>query len=86
MREQYESLANAIILQAVKDYRKALKKHHKRPKYEPAIKTIAEVENFFRSHWFEILTNLDGETLIKKLKMEENINESERISKTGIQA
>ena len=33
MTEPYQNLANAIILMAVKDYRDALKKLKKRPKY-----------------------------------------------------
>jgi len=36
MTDPYEQLANAIILQAVKDYRDALKKLKKRPRYDPA--------------------------------------------------
>lgn len=70
MTGPYENLGNAIILMAVKDYRKALQKHSKRPKYEPAIQTINEVERFFRSEWFEQLTFLDAEMLIRKLKAE----------------
>lgn len=58
----YKELANAIILQAAKDYRKALKydeRGHKR-----------EIEKFFRSGWFSILTNVSGEMLIQKLRAE----------------
>ena len=70
MINPYENLANAIILKAVKDYRKALKKQSKRLKYDPAMQTISEVERFFRSDWFEQLTSLDGEMLIIKLRAE----------------
>ena len=70
MTDPYENLANAIILQAVKDYREALRKHCKRSRYDPAIQTINEVERFFRSEWFNQLTSLDGEMLIRKLKAE----------------
>ena len=70
MTTPYEDLANAIILQAVKDYREALRKHEKRPRYEPAILTMTEVERFFHSEWFKRLTSLDGELLINKLKAE----------------
>ena len=58
----YEKLAEAIILQAVKDYRKALK-HDERGRKR-------EIEWFFRSSWFSILTNLSGEMLIRKLRAE----------------
>ncbi len=70
MSEPYEKLAAAIILKAVKDYRDALKKHRKRPKYQPAIEMIAEVERFFRSEWYRELTSVDGDMLIRKLKSE----------------
>jgi hypothetical protein len=55
----YEQLANAIILQAVKDYRYA--KH-------PS--TRASIERFFRSKWFQVLTGVDGEMLIRELRRE----------------
>lgn len=58
----YKELANAIILQAVKDYRKALK-HDERGRKR-------EIEKFFRSEWFAILTSISGEMLIQKLRAE----------------
>lgn len=70
MNDPYENLAGTIILQAVKDYREALRKHSKRSRYDPAIQTINEVERFFRSEWFSQLTSLDSEMLIRKLKAE----------------
>ena len=70
MIEPYEQLANSIVLQAVKDYREALKKLKKRPNYEPAKNMKKEVERFFRSDWYRELTSVDGNILIKKLKSE----------------
>lgn len=58
----YEKLAEAIILQAVKDYRKALK-HDERGRKR-------EIERFFRSEYFTVLTNISGEMLIRKLRAE----------------
>lgn len=58
----YKELANAIILQAVKDYRKALK-HDERGRKR-------EIERFFRSEYFTVLTNIYGEMLIQKLRAE----------------
>ena len=58
----YKELANAIILQASKDYRKALKYDERGRK--------REIEKFFRSEWFAILTNISGEMLIQKLRAE----------------
>lgn len=70
MTEPYQDLANAIILMAVKDYRDALKKLMKRPRYGPAKEIKNEVERFFRSYWYRELTSVDGEILIKKLQAE----------------
>ena len=72
MTDSWENLANAIILQAVKDYREARKKLKKRPKNEDAKLMVADCEAFFRSEWFKALTNVDGEMLLKKLR-EENV-------------
>lgn len=58
----YKELANAIILQAAKDYRKALKYDARGRK--------REIERFFRSEYFSTLTNISGEMLIQKLKAE----------------
>ena len=58
--ENYERLAEAIILQAVTDYRKSDDEEVKK-----------SIERFFRSEWFYVLTELDGEMLIKRLRREE---------------
>ena len=70
MTDPYEQLANAIILQAVKDYRDALKKPKKRPRYDPAKVVIEEVERFFHSDWYRELTSVDGNFLIEKIRSE----------------
>ena len=70
MTDPYEQLANAIILQAVKDYRDALKKMKKRPRYDPSKDMIAEVERFFHTDWYRELTSVDGNFLIEKLRSE----------------
>lgn len=66
----YENLANAIILQAVKDYRKALKVLRYNPGKSTALFTKKECEVFFRSAWYGMLTSVDGEMLISKLQKE----------------
>ena len=55
----YEELANAIVLQAVKDYRL----HHDE-------QALASIERFFRSGWFGVLTNINPEVLIARLRKE----------------
>lgn len=69
----YEELANAIVLQAVTDYRNALRGKGKSKALDK--KRIKECEKFFRSEWYSILTKYDGERLIKRLQ-EEYHNES----------
>lgn len=57
--ENYQMLAEAIIMQAVRDYRRC-GSHQIRD----------SIERFFRSDWFTALCELDGEKLIKKLRQE----------------
>jgi hypothetical protein len=70
MNDTYEKLANAIVLQAVKDYRNALKKLKKHPRNGTTLYTKQEVEQFFRSGWYASLTTVDPEILIQKLNEE----------------
>lgn len=65
----YENLANAIIELAAKDYINALEVLEYYPEDVDANNTRSEVERFFRSGWFEMLTNLDGKTLLSALKI-----------------
>ena len=75
--DHYERLANAIVLQAVSDYRVALKKIKAHPKNREAISEALEIEKFFRSGWYSQLTDVDGEYLIRRLQDE--IRQSESI-------
>lgn len=68
--KNYENLANAIVFQAAKDYRKALRKYKRQPENKSAKSEIREIERFFRSNWYRTLTDLDGEMLIKRLREE----------------
>lgn len=87
--EPYENLANVIILQAVKDYRQALRYLKRHPHTQDLDSAEAmqdmrkrdlrsmiirkenerdEIEQFFRSGWFEALSNLNGEALLSKVR------------------
>ena len=69
----YHDLANAIVLQAVEDYRNALKgKSYNR--YSPKT-IIKKLEEFFRSDYYEMLTKVNGEYLIETLRKEHLENE-----------
>ena len=66
----YSELANAIVLQAVKDYRKALSSLRINPRNKVALAEANECETFFLSPWYKTLTSVDGQMLIDKLKAE----------------
>ncbi len=68
----YENLANAIILQAVRDYRTTLKCLKRNPCNRDADCKKNEIERFFRSQLFTVLTSVDGELLIRSLHEEVN--------------
>ena len=70
MADPYENLANAIVLQAVKDYRDAIKRLKKKSSKQVAMADAMECERFFRSGWYKTLTSVDGEYLITKLREE----------------
>ena len=59
--DPYEELANAIILQAVKDYRMTDDEQE-----------LKEIERFFCSGWFGVLTKVDPDLLIRKLRKEKS--------------
>lgn len=66
----YEELASAIILSAVKDYRRALSVHMAAPNGASAKHDVDKCEQFFLSEWYRVLTNIDGKLLIRRLRQE----------------
>lgn len=64
----YERLANAIIIQAVKDYKAELHKLVKNPHNKEAMGKALDLENFFYSPWFGMLTNLSPDTLLRGIR------------------
>lgn len=68
--DPYQALANAIVQNAAEDYRAALKRLDKDPENIIARAEVTELKRFFRSQWYEILTDVDGEYLIKMLEKE----------------
>ena len=66
--DPYEKLANAIIVQASKDYMTNLRKKKRNLGSASAEHDIRECERFFRSGWYQVLTSVDGEYLIAKLR------------------
>ncbi len=68
MEECYSKLANAVIIQAVKDYRAAYRRLMKVPENKEALHEVSRLEKFFRSTWYGTLTDIDGKLLIKKIQ------------------
>lgn len=68
MHDNWADLANAIIIQAAKDYRRAIRVLKLHPHHAKAVKQKSEIEEFFRSKWCAALSGIDGEVLIKRLK------------------
>ena len=62
MTEGYKLLAAAIIKQCLLDYREALQSHD--------IITTLECEYFLRSQWFDFMSDMNGERLIKMTREE----------------
>lgn len=68
--EMTEDLAIGIVVMAAKDYRLALRQLKRNPKNRAALEMVRDCEQFFRSEYYETLTNVDGGYLIRKLREE----------------
>lgn len=66
----YEDLASAIVYQAVSDYRCAKKILKRKPHHRKLLAIVADIEKFFRSDWYRILTKINGEMLLDLLEKE----------------
>ena len=66
--EPYQALANAIVELAVKDYRTALKYHYCHPDKKEYADEVKNLERFFRSGWYGMLTDLDSEYLMTSVR------------------
>lgn len=78
LTECYIDLANAIILQAARDYGTALKQEYRAQKIEDPEKRMDVIRNaqcmildtkqFFESKWFTDLTDLKGPELMNMIR------------------
>ena len=67
----WQKLANAIVEQAVKDYRMEQARVKANPQNADHAKAeVRKLERFFRSDWFEVLTDVDGRLILSRLKKE----------------
>lgn len=62
MSEGYKLLSAAIIKQCLLDYRETLQSND--------IITKLECEQFLRSQWFDFMSDMNGERLIKMMREE----------------
>ena len=70
MTDPYENLASAIVITAAKDYRDALQSLTRNKNNDKAKRMKEEVERFFNSDWYSVLTDLDGAFLMRKIQEE----------------
>lgn len=73
--DPYQELANAIVMQAVKDYRIALLHSKKRLDNKGYQIEVSSLERFFRSGWFGELTSLNAEYLLRRVNEEVQRND-----------
>ena len=67
-KKAYENLANAIIVSAIEDYKSTLVKLKRHPDNKRALDEIRNLEKFFYSEWYELLTDLDASYLLRKVR------------------
>ena len=69
--ELWHDLANAVVVDAVRQYRKLKRKQRAGERLgKAALEDLQEIEEFFQSEWFELFTDVDGVALLKKLQAE----------------
>lgn len=64
----WEDLANAVVLQALEDYRSVCRTLSWRPDLKEAAKRKKSLEKFFRSRWFAVLTAADLEAVLEEIR------------------
>ena len=65
--EPFINLANAIVVQAAKDYGRALRRLKRNPKNIDAQIDKYALEKFFHSEWYELLTDVNAEYVLKMI-------------------
>lgn len=68
LQENWEDLANAIIVCAVEDYVSAYKRLLRHPTSKTAKEEIKKLEVFFFGDWYAMLTDVDPHYLLDKLQ------------------
>ena len=79
IRRNMEDLMNAVVMQAVEDYREAYLKLM-RGENDQARKMLMKTEAFFQSEDFSCYTTVDGPRLLSRLR-----KEREEVEESGLQ-
>lgn len=66
--ENYIALANAIVMQAVQDYKNLCKYYKMRPDDKHLEAEINRFRKFFSSGWFSTLSGADGEAIAELIE------------------
>ena len=77
----YHDLANALSLQAVKDYKNALFRLDDNPNSRDARYDKKSLEKFFRSKWYATLTEVDPNRLMSEVQRQVKVEAVERRKK-----
>ena len=77
----YHNLANAIVLLAVKDYVDVLCQLELSPSDKDELRKKKQLEKFFHSSWYGILTELDPNLLMEGAKKQAHIEAEKRRKK-----
>ena len=67
MDENYERLAQAVIMRAVMDLRGAFRRLRRFPDDTMSQAEVRDITGFFCSQYFNLLTSLDGPLLLQKI-------------------
>ncbi len=73
----YRELANAVILQAVREFRPAYRRLKNHPNDAKAQDRVREITEFFCSERFCLMTDLDGPALLNQIMREMDEREIE---------
>lgn len=63
----YKELASAIVERAAMDYHSAVAELIRNPRSDEAKSVKRELVRFFHSEWFAMLSDTDGERLMRKI-------------------
>ncbi len=68
--ENYQALANAIILMVVRDFKPAYQRMKRCPNDKFAQNTVRRLTRFFYSQNFAMLSDIDGPALLNQIMRE----------------